>query len=160
MSFGVSGGARTEAALSAHLDGQSLEVSGATGRWTVSGVSALQPGWHSLTLEITAPTERLRRVLKFKVEGAAVGPPPPAPEPTVFWETDIRPIYEASCAVCHGDGGNQTFLGSYEAFSALGQRALDLVSSGEMPPAASDVEALTPAEVALLETWVQEGMEP
>ena len=160
MSFGVSAGARAEAALSARLDGQSLEVSGATGRWTVSGVSALQPGWHSLTLDITAPTEGLRRVLKFKVEGAVGGPPPPAPEPTVFWETDIRPIYEASCAVCHGDGGNQTFLGSYEAFSALGQRALDLVSSGEMPPAASAVEALTPAEVALLETWVQEGMEP
>ena len=78
------------------------------------------------------------------------------------WERDIRPLYEASCAVCHGEAGNQTFLGSYEAFSALGQLALDLVSRGEMPPAsAGDVaEPLDAAEVELLETWVQEGMEP
>jgi hypothetical protein len=53
-------------------------------------------------------------------------------------------------------------LGSYEAFSALGQRALELVSSGEMPPAsaASMAEPFTAAEVDLLETWVQEGMSP
>jgi mono/diheme cytochrome c family protein len=84
----------------------------------------------------------------------------PMPDPTVCWETDIRPIYEASCAICHGANGNQTFLGSYEAFSALGQRALDLVSNGEMPPAASAVEPLTADQVTLLETWVQEGMKP
>ena len=73
------------------------------------------------------------------------------------------PIYEASCAVCHGEAGNQTFLGSYEAFSALGQLALDLVSRGHMPPASAGrhvAEPLDAAEVALLETWVQEGMGP
>jgi len=160
LSFDVSGEDTTETTLGARLDGQSLAVSGAPGRWTVSGVNALEPGWHSLTLDITAPFERPHRVVKFVVEGAAGAPPQPNPDPTVYWETDIRPIYEASCAVCHGESGNQTFLGSYEAFSALGRRALELVSSGEMPPATSAVEALTSSEVSLLETWVQEGMNP
>jgi hypothetical protein len=160
MSLDVSGGSSPEATLSARLDGHSLAVGGVAGRWTVSGLNALQPGWHSLTLDITAPTERLRRVVDFMVEGAAGAPSQPSPDPTVYWEADIRPIYEARCAVCHGESGNQTFLGSYQAFSALGQRALELVSSGEMPPATSAVEALTSSEIGLLETWVQEGMNP
>ena len=88
-------------------------------------------------------------------------PPPPPGEPTVFWEEDIRPIYERSCAVCHGEGGNQTFMGSFEAFSALGELALERVSAGEMPPPASaNVEPLTEEEVQLLATWVQEGKNP
>ena len=100
--------------------------------------------------------------MKFLVEGTVDGPPTPVPDPTVSWERDIRPLYEASCAVCHGEDGNQTFLGSYEAFSALGPVALELVSRGEMPPASAVgvAEPLDAAEVRLLETWVQEGMGP
>jgi hypothetical protein len=149
--------------LSASLDGQALPVSGTTGSWTVTGANALEAGWHSLALDVPAPDGVVRRTVKFLVEGDIVeGGPPPPMNPTVSWERDIRPLYEASCAVCHGENGNQTFLGSHEAFSALGQLALDLVSRGEMPPASAGgvAEPLDAAEVGLLETWVQEGMEP
>ena len=104
----------------------------------------------------------MRRTVKFMVEGAVEGSPVPIPGATTSWERDIRPLYEASCTLCHAEGSNQEFLGSYEAFSALGQRALDLVSRAEMPPAsaAGMAEPLTATEVELLETWVQEGMNP
>jgi hypothetical protein len=160
MTFRVSGDASMGSALSAGLDGQSLAVSGAAGDWTVTGVDALGPGWHVLTLAVAAPEGPVRRTVKFLIESDAVSPPPPGPEPTVFWERDILPIYEASCALCHGADGNQSFLGSYEAFSAFGPQALDLVKRGEMPPPIGSVEPLGDAEIALLETWVQEGMEP
>jgi mono/diheme cytochrome c family protein len=84
---------------------------------------------------------------------------PPPGEPTVTW-ADIAPIYERSCAMCHGEEGNQTFMGTFEAFSALGELALARVSAGEMPPPASTAPPLTEEEVQLLETWVQEGMNP
>ena len=160
MSLRVSGDSSMGSALSAGLDGQSLAVNGGSGAWTVTGVNALGAGWHTLTLEVAAPEGPVRRTVRFLIESDAVSPPPPGPEPTVFWERDILPIYEASCAVCHGAGGNQTFMGSYEAFRALGPQALDLVSRGQMPPPAGSVEPLSAAEIALIATWVQEGMEP
>jgi mono/diheme cytochrome c family protein len=160
LTLAVSSDPAMGATLSAHLDGHALAVSGSAGSWTVTGMTALGPGWHSLVFNVAKPGAAAQRTVKFLVEGDVVGPPPP--NPTVSWERDIRPLYEASCAVCHGEGGNQTFLGSYEAFSALGQLALDLVKSGEMPPASAGglAEPLTPAETQVLETWVQEGMGP
>jgi hypothetical protein len=163
LSLHVSGDPAMGSSLSASLDGRALPVSGTTGSWTVTGANALGAGWHSLALDVPAPDGVVRRTVKFLVEGDIVeGGPPPPMSPTVSWERDIRPLYEASCAVCHGENGNQTFLGSHEAFSALGQLALDLVSRGEMPPASAGgvAEPLDAAEVGLLETWVQEGMEP
>ena len=162
VSFQVSGDSAMGSSLGARLDGRALPVSGTAGGWTVTGANTLGTGWHSLELDASGPDGVVRRKVMFMVEGELEGGTPPPPNPSVSWERDIRPLYEASCAVCHGEAGNQTFLGSYEAFSALGQLALDLVSRGEMPPAsAGDVaEPLDAAEVGLLETWVQEGMEP
>jgi len=162
VSFRVSGDPAMGSALSARLDGRGLSVSGAAGSWTVTGANALGSGWHTLALDVGAPEGVVRRTVKFMVEGAVEGSPPPMPVATTSWERDIRPLYEASCALCHAEGSTQEFLGSYEAFSALGQRALDLVSRAEMPPAsaAGMAEPLTAAEVELLETWVQEGMNP
>jgi hypothetical protein len=161
VSLSVSGDPAMGSVLAARLDGRGLLVSGSAGSWTLTGVDALGAGWHSLALDVAAPEGVVRRTVKFLVEGEAVGPPPP-PDSTVSWERDIRPIYEASCALCHAEDGNQTFLGSYEAFSAVGEQAFDLVSRGEMPPAsaAGMVEPLDATEVGLLETWVQEGMKP
>jgi hypothetical protein len=53
-------------------------------------------------------------------------------------------------------------MGSFEAFSALGELALERVSLGEMPPPAASAvaEPLSGDEVQLLQTWVQEGMNP
>ncbi len=163
FSVGVSGDPAIGSSLSAVLDGNGVQVSGSSGAWTLNGPAALAPGWHSLSLSARWDEGAAQRTVKFLVEGAESGetPVPPAGEPTVFWESDIRPIYERSCAACHGEGTNQTFLGSFEAFSALGQVALDRVSRGEMPPPAAGVaEPLTEDEVQLLATWVQEGMNP
>jgi hypothetical protein len=162
LSLQVSGDSTMGSALSARLDGQALPVTGSAGSWTVSGANGLGAGWHSLALDVPSPDGVVRRTVKFLVEGAGDEPPTPVLDPTVSWERDVRPLYEASCAVCHSENGNQTFLGSYEAFSALGQAALDLVSRGEMPPASAGgvAEPLDAAEVELLETWVQEGMGP
>jgi hypothetical protein len=161
LSLGVSGDPAMGAALSASLDGRALTVTGSAGSWSASA-PGLGAGWHSLALDVASPEGVVRRTVKFLVEGTPDGSPTPVPDPTVFWEGDIRPIHEASCAVCHGEDGNQTFLGSYEALSALGQVALDLVSRGEMPPpsAVGLAPPLTAAEVALFEMWVQEGMAP
>lgn len=160
VSLSVSGDPSLGSALRAHLDGQALQVTGSAGSWALGGVNELGAGWHSLALDVGSADGVVRRTVSFLVEGDNAGPPPPPPDATVFWERDILPIYEASCAVCHGEGGVQTFLGSYEAFSALGQRAFDLVSSGDMPPAGAGDGAEPPsaAQVQLLETWVQEGM--
>jgi len=161
LSFQVSTDSAMGSALSASLDGQALSVNGSTGSWSAS-TPGLSAGWHSLALAVASPEGAVRRTVEFLVEGDSGGPPTPLPDPTVFWETDIRPIYDASCAVCHGEDGNQTFLGSYETLSALGQLALDLASRGEMPPptAAGLVPPLSAADIALFETWVQEGMAP
>jgi hypothetical protein len=160
LSLRVSGDPAMGSALSASLDGRALPVAGSAGSWTVTGANTLGVGWHALALEVASPEGAVRRTVKFLVEGDVSGTPSPGPEPTVSWERDIMPLYEASCAVCHGESGNQTFLGSYEAFSALGQLALDLVSRGEMPPASAAGVAvpLDAAEIGLLEAWVQEGM--
>ena len=124
LSFQVSGDPVMGSALSARLDGEALSVTGSAGSWSVGGANTLGAGWHSLMLDVASPEGVVRRTVKFLVEGTVDGPPTPVPDPTVSWERDIRPLYEASCAVCHGEDGNQTFLGSYEAFSALGPVAL------------------------------------
>ncbi len=162
LSLQVSGDSTMGSGLSAWLDGQLLPVTGSAGAWSVPATGELAAGWHSLSLDVATPDGVVRRTLQFLVEGDVSGSPAPAPDPTVSWDRDIRPLVEASCAVCHGEGGNQTFLGSYEALRPLGQIALDLVSRGEMPPASAIgiAEPLDAAGVALLETWVQEGMGP
>jgi len=163
FSVAVSGDPTMGGSLSARLDGQGVDVSGAPGAWSLSGPEALSPGWHTLSLAVSSPAGVVERAVRFVVEGGeADEPPPPSGEPTVFWEADIVPIYERSCAPCHAEGSNQTFMGSFEAFSALGALALERVSSGEMPPPGASASAppLSAEELQLLQTWVQEGMNP
>ena len=163
LSVAVSSDPSMGGSLSARLDGQGVGVSGTAGSWSLSGPEALSPGWHKLSLTVSSPAGVVERTVRFVVEGAETKePPPPSGEPTVFWEADIVPIYERSCAPCHAEGANQTFMGSFEAFSALGAVALERVSNGEMPPPAASAEAppLSAEELQLLQTWVQEGMNP
>jgi mono/diheme cytochrome c family protein len=165
LQVGVSGDPAMGSSLSARLDGQGLQVSGGSGAWQLRGPETLSPGWHTLSLHVASAEGAVERSVKFLVEGGETPAPPmpePPGEPTVTWEEDIRPIYERSCSPCHGEGGNNTFMGSFEAFSALGELGLSRVSSGEMPPPAASAvaEPLSNEEVELLRTWVQEGMNP
>lgn len=161
LSVAVSADPGMGAELSARLDGQGVDLTGGAGTWSVSR-AALEPGWHELWLALSSPEGPVERIVKFLVEGEdlATTPMPPPSEPTVTWEADIAPIYGRSCEVCHGEGGNQTFMGSFEAFRALGPLALERVAQGEMPPPASSAPALSEDELQLLQTWVQEGMNP
>ena len=161
LSVAVSADPTMASELSARLDGQGVDVTGAAGTWSFSR-AGLEPGWHELRLGLSSPEGPVERTLKFLVEGEDPGttPMPPPSEPTVTWEADIAPIYEQSCAICHGEGGNQTFMGSFDAFRALGPLALERVELGEMPPVASSAPALSEDELQLLQTWVQEGMNP
>jgi mono/diheme cytochrome c family protein len=162
LSVAVDGSLEMEASLSARVDGTGVQVTGGAGAWSITSTNELSPGWHTLALNASSPSGPVERTVTFLVEGAeAPAPPmtPPPGEPTVTW-ADIAPIYERSCAMCHGEEGNQTFMGTFEAFSALGELALARVSAGEMPPPASTAPPLTEEEVQLLETWVQEGMNP
>lgn len=165
LSVGVAGSPSMEGNLNASLDGAGVAVTGVPGNWNVGTQQPLQPGWHSLNLSTPSPDGIVERTVTFLVEGGEVTAPPMPPtpmpgEPTVTWAEDILPLYERSCALCHGEDGNQTFMGTFEAFSALGELALDRVSAGEMPPLASPVPPLSEDETQLLETWVQEGMNP
>jgi mono/diheme cytochrome c family protein len=164
LSLSVFADPETTTSLTARLDGGGVAVNGASGAWSIQGPDALVPGWHTLTLSVASPKGAVERSVKFLVEGGeeVVAPPMPPGDPTVFWSADIRPLYERSCAPCHGEGGNQTFMGSFEAFSALGDLALDRVSNAEMPPASASSFAppLSTEEVQLLQTWVEEGMNP
>jgi len=163
LSLTVSGDPTMGTSLRARLDGQRVVVNGTAGAWSLTGPESLSSGWHTLSLSVGSEAGSVERTVKFLVEGGDVDEPSSPPgEPTVFWERDIRPIYERSCATCHGDGGNQTFMGSFEAFRALGELALERVSSGEMPPptASAMAEPLSADEVQLLQTWVKEGMNP
>jgi hypothetical protein len=165
LSVAVAGNSTMEDNLAARVGGATVEVTGGLGSWSVTSTEPLSPGWHSLVLSASSPLGSAERTLSFLVEGAETASPPMPPtenpgEPTVTWAADILPIYERSCAVCHGEEGNQTFMGTFEAFRALGELALDRVSAGEMPPIASTAPPLSEDEVLLLETWVQEGMNP
>lgn len=165
LSVEVSSRQTNGSSLSARLNGGGVAVAGAAGAWSLDVPETLAPGWHVLQLAVRSPAGPVERAVSFLVEGEdpdAPVDPPPMGEPTVSWETDIWPLYERSCAACHGEEGNQTFMGNLEAFTALGELALDRVSAGEMPPpsASSVAPPLSEAETQLLETWVEEGMNP
>lgn len=141
--------------LTARLNGRRVQVQGGSGSWSLGEIGSLDAGWYALDLAFDGPLGPVRRNLPFRVEG---GLKVVAPDPTVFWETDILPLFETYCSACHGMSGVQRFLGDYDVFSASANGALDLIKGGEMPPAPQP--GLTPQEIGLIETWIREGMAP
>lgn len=141
--------------LSANLDGRSIEVVGASGLWTLGELGTLQAGWHELNLALEGPLGLVQQTIPFRIDGEVVIG---GNEPTVFWETDIKPIFDTYCAQCHGPGGVQRFFGDYETFVVTAQSALDLIKGREMPPPPQP--GPTQQEIGLIETWIQEGMAP
>ncbi|MGB5812666.1 MAG: hypothetical protein WBG86_19180 [Polyangiales bacterium] len=141
--------------LSAALDGRSVSVNGVSGLWTLSELGTIEAGWHELTLALAGPLGPVQRVVPFRIDGEIVIG---GDDPTVFFETDIKPIFEMYCAQCHGPDGVQRFFGDYESFVVTAQSALDLIKSREMPP--PPATGPTQQEIGVIETWIQEGMAP
>jgi len=140
--------------LAASLDGRSVPVNGASGLWTLSELGTIEAGWHELRLDLSGPLGPVQRVVPFRVDGEVeIGG-----EATVFYETDIKPIFDTYCAQCHGPDGTQRFFGDYETFVVTAQSALDVIKSREMPPPPST--GPSQEEIGLIETWIQEGMAP
>jgi hypothetical protein len=141
--------------LSARLDGRPVSVNGTSGLWTLGELGAIGDGWHLLTLDLSGPLGPVRRKVEFRIDGEVVIG---GNDPTVFYEGDIKPIFDAYCAQCHGEAGAQRFFGDYETFVVTAQSALELIKSREMPPPPSP--GPSQEEIGLIETWIQEGMAP
>jgi uncharacterized membrane protein len=103
--------------------------------------------------------------------------PPPAEKSGISFETDIKPIMEASCTKCHGEEKQKAGLrldsreavlagADGEAVIVLGKSAeseLVLVvakatkDEDEWMPPPGKADDLTPAEVGLLRAWIDQG---
>ncbi|MDH3727579.1 MAG: hypothetical protein OER77_08620 [Myxococcales bacterium] len=141
--------------LSASIDGRSIPVNGVSGLWTLGELGTIGTGWHELTLDLSSPLGPVQRTVPFRVDGEVVIG---GNDPTVFYEADIKPIFDMYCAQCHGPTGTQRFFGDYETFVVTAQSALELIKSREMPP--PPLPGPSQGEIGLIETWIQEGMAP
>jgi hypothetical protein len=141
--------------LSASIDGRIVPVTGVSGLWTLGGLGSIGAGWHELTLSLSGPLGPVQRTVPFRVDGEVIIG---GNNPTIFYEADIKPIFDMHCAQCHGPTGTQRFFGDYESFVVTAQTALDLVKGREMPP--PPLPGPSQGEIGLIETWIQEGMAP
>jgi mono/diheme cytochrome c family protein len=91
--------------------------------------------------------------------------PLPSPPP-VSYRTDIAPLLQAKCVVCHSPGNIGPFaMTSYEAVYAYRLSIREAVSMGHMPPWHADPEhgrfandnSLKPADLAKLVPWIDQG---
>jgi hypothetical protein len=91
--------------------------------------------------------------LVFRGTGATDG--------TAVTFADVVPWIEARCSACHS---NQTSdFRDYEVFVTRAEEALSRVRAGDMPRCAGSVrcapeDALAPADYAVLEQWIRDGM--
>src|SRR5688572_3395022 len=93
-------------------------------------------------------------------DGAAIDPL----APTYF--ADVKPILDARCVACHGEGGVAPFsLADYQGADSMAEAALVAVDSGAMPPFPASAECsayrhdprLLPEERDALEAWIEAG---
>ena len=91
-----------------------------------------------------------------------------APAQTVTYSQDIAPLLYNNCATCHRPGQVAPFsLLSYNDAFTHGRTLAAATQSGYMPPwkpepgwmAFRDERRLTPAQIALIQQWVAQGMQ-
>lgn len=73
------------------------------------------------------------------------------------WEEDIRPIYDTSCAKCHGPDSSAYQLNSAQAWRDKFDTILSYVSSQYMP--LPPTQPLTDEQIYLLKAWELGGFE-
>ncbi|HTR54507.1 MAG TPA: hypothetical protein VMJ10_27640 [Kofleriaceae bacterium] len=98
-------------------------------------------------------------------------PAPPPPPPAVTWYQDAAPIVSKHCMSCHQAGGIAPFsLTDYTDAAEHAQDVLAQITSGTMPPFDAreepdctprygwvDDPRLSPAEIATMQQWVDDG---
>lgn len=91
---------------------------------------------------------------------------PLPPQPPVSYTTDIAPLLQAKCVVCHSPGNVGPFaMTSHEAVYGRSSDIREAVRTGHMPPWHADPEyghfandnSLKPADAAKLVQWIDEG---
>ena len=82
----------------------------------------------------------------------------PTPKPPVSWAKQIKPIYDASCALCHGPEGVSTKLDSAKKWKDKIDIVLQYVQSGAMP--LPPKLPLGSSERALIAKWKSDGYQP
>lgn len=115
----------------------------------VTGISATQ-AW-----QVDAKG-RLISVGAAGIRRASTQPPPPTPK--VKWSESVKPIYEASCALCHGAAGVTTKLDSAKKWQDKFPTILYVVESGAMP--LPPKQPLDSAAIATLKAWQKDGFLP
>jgi tetratricopeptide (TPR) repeat protein len=106
-----------------------------------------------------------RFLATFLVGAAVIGPPRAALAQTTF-ARDVAPILFRHCAICHQPDGPGPF--SVLTFDEVRRRATQIAAvtrTGAMPPRKAEPghgdfvgqERLSPAEIATLQRWVDEG---
>ncbi|OYW26361.1 MAG: hypothetical protein B7Z47_07675, partial [Chthoniobacter sp. 12-60-6] len=100
----------------------------------------------------------------------------PAAPAKVKFNRDVRPILSDKCFFCHGPDPKKreadlrldvrdaaieakAFLPGKAEMSELIHRIVTTDADDHMPPAASKLSDLTPAEIAILKQWINEGAE-
>lgn len=79
----------------------------------------------------------------------------PVAKPKVAWTTDIVPLFQKSCALCHGVNGVNTKLFTRELWQSKYDTIWKNVTSGAMP--LPPKQPLTPGEIALIKAWKTDG---
>ena len=75
--------------------------------------------------------------------------------PVVFWEEEIQPLHEETCASCHG-GATETALTSKEEWIQNIDIIIDVVSAQSMPLGAPP---LTEEQITTIRAWKQGGFQ-
>ena len=87
-------------------------------------------------------------------------------EETVYFSTDIQPIFTANCAGCHNTGGRAPDLSAGKAYQSIGNAKYINVSSPEQsliyaypgPGTSTHTQKkYTAAQAQLILVWIQEG---
>lgn len=131
--------------VTATLDGAELSVSAQP--WSVAlDPALLADGSHELAVNVaymggTVVSESLR----FSVY---VGPPP-------SWEANIGPLFDDSCALCHGPQGSARRIDTPALWVELIDLILDNVRNDRMP--LPPVDLLDASQVELIEGWQAAG---
>lgn len=137
--------AQVESVL-ARLDDAPLSVREDLGWSVFVDTSSLSDGSHELQVEVTyADGEQVQSSLRFSYYAG--------PVPT--WTGDVQPIFEARCAICHGNQSGARRLDGAELWQEQITSILENVTTERMPLPPNP--PLTREELDRIEGWVAAG---
>lgn len=105
--------------------------------------------------------------LGFLFFSFAAGTARAGPVGSIGYAGEVKPLFDAHCVECHHDGGHPPNLSRFPFPSIPADKQddtvakiLELVGSSptKMPPGART--KLTPRQVALIQSWLDQGLKP